>query len=314
MTRWISAVLIFFMTSGILQANDVVPMVERQKGNKLARSTPNIYKLTTKSGVAYRLQTAIGYITTIDLPEEARKVFVGDGELFKVEVYGAQVIIKPATDYLDARTNLTIYTLSSRLCFDVSVGSPDTADFVLDFRLPSDEAMVQNEFKAKIEEKKEDLEKVYQEKEKKQTEIVKKLALGKFEEEIKKGTSTKELKMSEKGNGIQINLLSLTEIGNRSYLRFSILNYSDRDLELERVIAGGQTVRRSGFNLQKEGFVPVELSVNLENIIPKNSYKYGLLSFEKVYLKKDEQFVMRIYEKGNNQPLEISNIPVEAKP
>ncbi|MBI3312663.1 MAG: hypothetical protein HYZ83_00320, partial [Candidatus Omnitrophica bacterium] len=54
---------------------------ERQHFNKLKRTTRNIYKVTMRSTVAFRLQTALGYVSTIDLPEKALKVFVGDQEL-----------------------------------------------------------------------------------------------------------------------------------------------------------------------------------------------------------------------------------------
>ena len=43
----------------------------RQDFNKLRLSSRNIYKVTMRSGVVYKLQTAIGYVSTIDLPEKA---------------------------------------------------------------------------------------------------------------------------------------------------------------------------------------------------------------------------------------------------
>ena len=46
---------------------------------------------------------------------------------------------------------------NSRLSFDVTVGSPETADFVLDFRFQR-HALVENAFKEKLEEKKQELE------------------------------------------------------------------------------------------------------------------------------------------------------------
>ena len=79
-----------FLTPALVLAEDVKPeapekpartadsdLKERQTFNKLRRSTKNIYKVTMRSGVAYRLQTALGYVSTIDLPEPALKVFVG---------------------------------------------------------------------------------------------------------------------------------------------------------------------------------------------------------------------------------------------
>jgi hypothetical protein len=311
MFRNIAFFLVLMLSAGTVMAE--TPLEERQKQNKLSRTSSNIYKLPVKAGVTYRLQTAVGYISTIDLPEEALKVFVGDAELFKVEVYGPQVIVKPATDYQEARTNLTVYIPSGRLTFDVSVGTPETADFVLDFRLSAPEALVQNEFKSKLDEKKKQLETQYQEKEKKQAESVKQMALEKLEEEIKKGAATKSLKLSEKANGIQLNLLSLSQIGETNYLRFSILNYSERDFEIERMVLGKETVRWQGLSFRREGFVPVDVSLNVENKIPKNSYHYGLLGFGKVALQKNERLVLRLYEKGGNSLIQIDSLPAEAK-
>lgn len=310
MMAWLLA--FFILWSSVAAANESVSIADRHKENKTARTTLNIYKLPLKPGVAYRIQTAIGYITTIDLPEEAQKVFIGDADLFKAEVYGEQVLIKPATDYPDARTNLTIYTKTSRLSFDVTVGAAETADFVLDFHASDEGALVANEFKTKLDEKKAALESEYQTKAKEQTKTVEKLTQEKLEEEIKRGTVSKKLKISVKDNGIQINMLSLSEIGGENYLRFSILNYSDHDYEVERIIAGKELARRSGVSQHKEGFVPVDVSVNFENKIPKNSYHYGLIRFEKLTLKKNERFVLRFYEKQNNQPLQVDGIPVEA--
>ncbi len=313
MSKRLVFLLAFLFSSHLLWADQTDPRVERRHSNTLTKSTPNIYQLNTKNGVAYQLQTAVGYITTIDLPEEARKVFVGDAEAFKVEVYGPQVIIKPVTDSPAARTNLIIYTKSQRLSFDIEIGPPATADFVLDFRIPGPEAQVQNEFKAQIDGKKQELETKYQEKKEKQEEEVKKISQKMLEEEIKKGGVVKQLKMSKKEGEIQINLLSLSDMGDKSYIRFSILNYSDHDYEIERVLLGKDKMIRKGFNLSKEGFIPVEFTQNLETVIPKDSYRYGLLTFPKVSLRENEHFTLKVYEKNNGKPWEITNIPVEAK-
>ena len=317
MARRLNLLLVFSFVLHLLAcplwAEEIDPRIERQHKNTLTKSTPNIYQLTTKQAVTYQLQTALGYITTIDLPEEARKVFVGDAELFKVEVYGPQVIIKPATDSPAARTNLTIYTASQRLSFDVTVGPPETGDFILDFRLPAPEAQVQNEFKAQVDEKKQELEGQYRAKEEKQDQHVAKLAQEKLDAQIKAGAASKVLNMSKKQGEIQINLLSLTEIGDKSYIRFSVLNYSDHTYEIDRVVLGKDTMLRKGFNLRKEGFAPVEFEESIEKVIPKDSHRYGLLTFPKVVLKQNEHFTLKVYEKDNPQPLEITGIPVEAK-
>ncbi len=307
----ITGLLIFSTQIAHAESTDI--LAERQRENKLAKTTPNIYKVTAKTGVAFKVQTAIGYITTIDLPETAMKVFVGDAELFKVEVYDKQIVVKPLTDYRDARTNLTVYTKTGRLSFDVSVGPAETADFVMDFRLPEDDALVENAFQDKVRQKEKELETQYQKKVSQQEEKVAELTQEKFEEELSKGALTKRLKISEKEDGVQVNLLSLSEVGTRSYIRFSILNYSDRDYRIQNIVLGKETIRRKGFNLRKEGFVPVEAEVNTEYLILANSYHYGLLHFDKLVLRKNERLVLKVYEEGNAKPIRFSNIPWEVK-
>ena len=158
------------------EKTDHASLAARAKFNKLSRNTPQIYKATMRSNVVYRLQTALGYVSTLDLPEPALKVFVGDQELFKVGVYEREVLIKPITDDPDARTNLTVMTQSGRLTFDVTVGPANTADFVIDFRLPQDDVLVENAFEKALQEKKMVIKTEYEEKEKKLEEKAKTLA------------------------------------------------------------------------------------------------------------------------------------------
>jgi len=309
MFRWIGAILVVILGANMLCAAQDNPLEERQKSNKLSRNTPNIYQVSIKEGVTYQLQTAIGYITTIDLPEEARKVFVGDAELFKVEVYGPQVIIKPATGYADARTNLTVYTASGRLTFDVTVGDPDTADFVLDFRFPKNEAMVENEFKAQVEAKRAELQKTYDEKEAKQEQKAQELSQKKFEEELRAGAKSKKLQMSKKQDDIQLTVLSLTEIGGKSYLRISIFNESGREYEVQRVVLGRETLVYKGLFSTPEGFAPVSMSASIDRTVPKNCCQYGLLCYPRLSLQKNEQLTLRLYGNNNPNPIEITKIP-----
>ena len=79
------------------------------------------------------------------------------------------------------------------------------------------------------------------------------------------------------------------------------------------MLLGKDRMIRKGFNLSKEGFVPVEFTQNIEGVIPKDSYRYGLLTFPKVSLGEHERFTLKIYEKDNIKLWEITNIPVEAK-
>ncbi len=275
---------------------------ERQKFNKLRRGSRNIYKVTMRPGVVFRLQTALGYLSTIDLPEKALKVFAGDQELFKVGVYERQVLIKPITDDPDSRTNLVIITQSARLAFDVSVGAPETADFVLDFRFPEDdEALVQNAFEKALEEKTRELEKTYQVKEGKLDERAKTLAQEKLKEEIKSQVRSIPLKQSRQNGRVQVNLLSLSQVGERAYLRFSVLNYSDTPFRPLKVMIGAVREERKFFKKKEGGVVEFPSELSLPRVIPPDSYEYGLLVFDYRALGKKEKPLFRILEEESSQ-------------
>ncbi|GEM_PF-852077 len=270
---------------------------DRQQFNKLKRTTRNIYKVTMKSTVAFRLQTALGYVSTIDLPEKALKVFVGDQELFKVEVYEKQVLVKPITDETDAKTNILIITKSGRLAFDVSVGPADTADFVLDFRLPQDdEALVKNAFDQKVREKARELETHYEEKEKKLDQKAQEISEEKIKEKIAKGVQTIELKKSVAEGEIQANLLSLSQVADKAYLRFSILNYSKTPYRVLGAFLGIQTYEQKFIGKKESGMIEIQAELKLAAVIGPDAYEYGVLQFDYRTLPKGGNPVLRILE------------------
>ena len=270
---------------------------ERQTFNKLRRSTNNIYKVTMRSTVAYRLQTALGYVSTIDLPEPALKVFVGDQDLFKVEVYERQVLVKPVTDDSDARTNLIIITQSGRLAFDVVTGAPETADFVLDYRLPQDdESLVQNAFEKKVEEKAAVIEQNYHEKEAKLEEKAEKLSEDKLKEKVASGVQSFALKGSAANGEVQVNLLSLSRMADKGYLRFSILNYSKTSYKPLKASVGAIEYERKLLKNQETGNIEFPSELQISKVIQPDSYVYGVIVFDYRTLGKGQKPVLRIFE------------------
>jgi hypothetical protein len=247
--------------------------------------------------VVGKLQTAAGYVSTIDLPEKALEVYAGDQDLFKVEVYGKRVTVKPLTDETDARTNLLIVTASGRLSFDVSVGPPETADFVRDFRKPEDEfSLVQNAFDEQVAKKTRTLEKKFQEKEAKLDEKAKSLADSKLKEDIKASIKTVTLKASGSKDGVQVNLLTLSEVGEKTYLRFSVLNYSKTSYKPLKVLVGALKQKRAFLRKKDDGIAEFPSELSMEQEIKPDSYVYGVLTFESRSLQKNEKPIFRMME------------------
>ncbi|HRK61727.1 MAG TPA: TrbG/VirB9 family P-type conjugative transfer protein [Candidatus Omnitrophota bacterium] len=301
---WRLSIVVLAITVGfsvLARADDSVQpetvLKDRQHFNKLKRSTRNIYKVTMRSGVVFKLQTALGYVSTIDLPEKALKVFIGDQELFKVGVYEKQVLIKPITDEVDARSNLVIVTDSGRLAFDVSVGAPETADFVVDFRLPEeDEALVQNAFEKKVKEKSNELERKFKSKEEKLNEKAEKISEEKLTAKIASGITIIPLKASAAKDKVQVNLLSLSRSQDKGYLRFSILNYSPMPYRVSKVVLGAVTEERKVLKKEKSGIAEFQSELSLPRVINPDSYEYGVLVFDYRVLGKNENPVFKIIE------------------
>jgi hypothetical protein len=308
--------LVFF-TQSFAFAEDAKPpettesaLKERQLFNKLRRTTNNIYKTTMRSTVAYRLQTALGYISAIDLPEPALKVFAGDQDLFKVEVYENQVLVKPITDDAAPRMNLIIVTASGRLAFDVSVGPPESADFVLDFRLPQDdETLVKNAFDKKVNEKVAVMQENYREKETKLDEKAEKLSEHKLKEKVASGVQMLSLKGSKGKGGIEVSLLSLSRMEDKAYLRFSVLNRSDRPYRVLKTAVGALDYERKFFIKRESGSIEFPSELVLYPIIHTDARVFGVVVFDYRLLEKAQKPVFRIYEDtpvtGSGRDIEI---------
>lgn len=303
------AFLLIFQGGKVLRAEAEQPtQVEaRKRFNKLSKGTPQIYKVTMRSNVVFKLQTALGYVSTIDLPESALKVFIGDQELFKVGVYEREVLVKPITEYKDARTNLTIITQSGRLTFDVTVGPPETADFVLDFRLPEDDVLVENAFTRAVQEKSTQLVKEFEKKAAGLDEKAKALAGKKVKEEVAQGTEMIELRKNEETGDIRLNLISLSRIGGKLYLRFGVRNLSSSPYKISRVVLGMEAYKRRTFGLRKEphGMTEIASEWEMKNPVSPMDYSYGVLVFDARALGKEERPIFLLFEEGGTRNIKI---------
>jgi hypothetical protein len=181
----------------------------------------------------------------------------------------------------------------------VSVGPPETADFVLDFRLPQDDSsLVQNAFDEKVEEKKKELEKTYQQKEQKLEKKADELSAQKLKEKVASGVQTIELKKSEGRGDLQVNLLSLSHLADKAYLRFSVLNYSKTAFKPLKAMVAVITYERKFLKNEESGLIELASELQLPTVIKPDSYEYGVLVFDYRILGKREKPVFRINEDG----------------
>ena len=79
-----------------------------------------------------KVHTSLGYCTVLAFPEKPMLVTVGDNSLIQVEIpqNSKSVIIKPLRD--KGETNLFVFTPSKRFNYNVAIGGPQEADYVVD--------------------------------------------------------------------------------------------------------------------------------------------------------------------------------------
>ncbi|MBI4970602.1 MAG: hypothetical protein HZC17_02040, partial [Candidatus Omnitrophica bacterium] len=196
-------------------------ITERKLLNQEGPASPHIYEIEMKPKALRNIQTALNYFTVIDLPRKVLNVYIGNQELFKVEVYEKQVLIKPVTADMTAQTNLLVITESGRFVFDSTVGPPETAEFVIDGLLGED--ILEETTEKAIKEKETVLNEKYQTKEKELEKQAGKIADQKITDSILLESKVINLRVSKANRDIQVNLLSLSKMGSRMYLDFRCL-------------------------------------------------------------------------------------------
>ena len=88
------------------------------------------------------VRTAVSHVTLIDLPEEAKEVYLGDAKLFLAEVFGPRVKVKPITWDPKNTTNMIVYTLHRQFAFRLKVVPEGEEDDLLTFYLPQSDTVV----------------------------------------------------------------------------------------------------------------------------------------------------------------------------
>ena len=114
----------------------------RRDISSLRRQKPTgIRSIVYDPSHVYTIRTAVSHVTLIDLPEEAKEVYLGDSKLFQAEVFGARVKIKPITWDPSITTNMIIYTTTRQFAFRLKVVDHGEDD-LLTFYLPKSGTVV----------------------------------------------------------------------------------------------------------------------------------------------------------------------------
>jgi hypothetical protein len=172
----------------------------------------------------YTLRTAVSHVTLVDLPEDAKEVYMGDSKLFLAEVFGKRVKVKPITYNPDARTNMIIYTLNKRLTFRIVMVPPGKEDDLVTFLSPREETVVNlNPLKTEIQKSLE-------------AKVSEKMAKDRLVS-LEEAGPTDPLPIEGRGNGIRLRLLGFTRTpaDARIFALFEVLNTGRTTFRVERI-------------------------------------------------------------------------------
>lgn len=300
---------VLFIGSRFLFAEGIGEQAERKRHNQTVMKKDRIYEVPLRNDVVFKLQTALGYVSSIELPERALKVFVGDQSLFKVGVYDNEVLIKPITEFEDSRTNLVIVTDHHRLSFDVSVGPAETADFILDFREAGEDVIVENAIQKQVEEKTREKEKELEAKVNRLDEEAEKKAKSKLKEELLKSSESIPLKGNQEVGDVRINLINLSRIGEKGYLKFGIRNLSSKTYKISRSVLGFENYEKTklGFGKEAKGISEIESELEIKNPVNPAEYVYGILIFDLKAIGKNQVPVLLIFEEEGKRNFKLRN-------
>ncbi len=184
-----------------------------------------IHKLPVKSGVIYKLNTALGYVSVITLPTIPLDVAVGNAAAFSEQIVGKQIFIKPITYNTKTTSNLEIFTKFGLINILLRIKNAKIVTYNLNFVNTLKNVFADNYIKSKINRLKAKLFREYNSKL-----ALLNINMARVEKEKKEVISLillinrlKVNKMARK-DGITLTVISISHIRNFYYMGYQITN------------------------------------------------------------------------------------------
>ncbi len=184
-----------------------------------------VHKLEIKSGIVYKLNTALGYVSVITLPTIPLDVAVGDSSAFSEQVVGKQIFIKPITYNIKATSNLEIFTKFGLINILLRIKNAKLVTYNLNLANTLRNVFVKNYIKNRIDRLKTKLFREYNNKlallkkrnlriEKEKQDVVNLILL----------INKHKINKTYRKNGLALTVVSISRIKTFYYLRYTITN------------------------------------------------------------------------------------------
>lgn len=272
-----------------------------------------IHKLQIKSGIIYKLNTALGYVSVITLPTIPLDVAVGNTAAFSEQVVGKQIFIKPVTYNTKTTSNIEIFTKFGLINILLRIKNAGLVTYNLNLANTLKNVFVANYIKSKIGRLK---TKLFQEYNSKLALLnIKSLHIKKEKKEVMNLIlliNRLKINKTARKEGITLTVISISHIKTFYYLEYQITNNNNMPFFIRNIYLYRET-GGSFFN----GYNPnVFKEIYIINHIPHNAkympYKIvrNVLIFKKPEIKTGDNLKLSIHIiiNGKLVKLRISNI------
>ncbi|MHB8232588.1 MAG: hypothetical protein ACYDDB_06780 [bacterium] len=200
-----------------------------------------VHKLRIKTGIVYKLNAALGYVSVITLPVIPLDVALGNTGAFSEQIVGKQIFIKPATYDTGAASNLEIYTKYGLINILLRIRSAKLVTYNLNLANTLKDVFADNYVKSKINKLKQALFKKYN------------LDMNSVNEKRAKLKREKrdvmnlillinriKINKSASKDGITLTVVSISRIKNICYLQYQLTNNANRAFFVRNVYLYGE--------------------------------------------------------------------------
>ena len=260
----------------------------------------------------FNVPTAVGSNTLIQLQETIKQAFLGNPNLFAMEILDRTVAIKPREEYPSAATNLTVITASNRLTFWLTVGHPDQALLIVDVKPANSGISVNLDYNERITAKLEQLETEYAEKKKSLAATAENKARQYMLQAVGEGVSVRASRARERDSDIVVKIEQVIRLGPMHLLRLMIQNKSDSTFRAGSITAGFCDKRVFGKCDEPTQLEDLDIYLPGDPILP-GQQAIATIGFPTPRLEKDQEILLTVAEASGskNRSVTVGGIELE---
>ncbi len=184
-----------------------------------------VHKLHIKTGIVYKLNAALGYVSVITLPVIPLDVALGNTGAFSEQIVGKQIFVKPITYDKSETSNMEIFTEYGLINVLLRIKSAKSVTYNLDLGDTLGNVFAANYIKNKIDKLKSVLSKEYVLKMNSVNEKAAKLNAEKKQVmNLILLINRTKINKSDSKDGITLTVISISRIKNIYYLQYQLTN------------------------------------------------------------------------------------------